>query len=138
MENTLLAELQQLQQQLLEAEARLTVLNNERTRLGLTYDLWTPEIQAADRAVNDQNAVIARLRRLVEDKTNAVAALDLAIAQNVASGMDSETARTKALADVERAKGMRTLLTYTGIGLFLVLLVLAIIYFSKRKKLPTP
>ena len=133
-ENQLWTELLALQEQLRMAEYRLTQLNNKRTELGQTYEVDTPQIQGIDREVRDQVAEVDRLRELVKAKQAAAAALDAAIASNVASGMDTETARIKAVADVQRAEGVKRILTYVGIGLLILLIVLAIYWYRKHKK----
>jgi t-SNARE complex subunit (syntaxin) len=128
-----MAELLALKQPLGEAEQRLTTLNNERTILGQSYQLTSPQIQAKDREVQDQVRVVQGLKDLVKAKADAVAALDAAAAQAAANGLDPASAMQKAIADTERAKGIKNVLTYVGIGLLVVLVVWAYIKYRKGK-----
>jgi chromosome segregation ATPase len=128
-----MAELQALQQQLQEAETRLNFLNSQRTALGLA-DRWDQAaIDAKDREVRAQVDEIARLKDLVAAKARAAAELDAATARAVAEGLDPTSAMQKALAETERSKGIKNVLTYVGIGLLVVLLVWAYIKYRKGK-----
>jgi chromosome segregation ATPase len=133
MNNPLMAELQALEQQLQEAETRLNFLNTQRQALGLAPRWDQVAIDAKDREVRAQVETIARLKDLVAAKAKAVAELDAAAARAAASGLDPASAMQKALADTERAKGIKNVLTYVGIGLLVVLVVWAIIKFRKGK-----
>jgi len=134
MTNPILAEYQALQAELAQAERDLTTLNNQRTAAGMQFQTDHPAIQAIDRAVQDQVAKVNRLRELVAAKAAAVAALDNATAQAVAEGLTPEAAFQKALADTQRAEGTKRILTYVGLGLLVVLVVVAIVWYRRKGK----
>lgn len=131
-QNPLMEELQSLQAELAREEARLTELNNYRTQIGTTAANYpgSPIIAAADRACSDQQAVVNRLRALVDAKIKAVAALDAAAAQAVSEGLTPEAGYEKALADQDRAKAVK----YIGIAVAIIIVLAAIYWFILRRK----
>lgn len=134
-----------------EVSNRIAALESERTtqvawmnRNIARRDDWglnTPEGQAsqadvvaAQNRINDIDRQIRDLRVELEDARAARTAINDAIASAVANGLDPDTAKAQAEADYERAQGIKRLLTYAGIGVLILLIVIAIIYFIKRRK----
>ncbi len=128
--NPIAAEVTDLLSQLAAAKARLTALNNQRTVLGLTYQTDNPLIVAKDREVQDQVAVVNQLTALVAAKQKAMEELDSAAAEAVRNGLDPSSAYQKALADTQRATGAK----YVYYAVAVVILILAIVYFIRKRK----
>lgn len=101
---------------------------------GAEYREASAAYNAALRRLEVLNAEMAALQdELAAARANRdrVAA---AAAQAVANGLDPESAMQKAVADTVRAEGTKRILTYVGVGLLVLAVVLAIVYFRKKKK----
>jgi K+-transporting ATPase c subunit len=101
---------------------------------GAEYREASAAYNAALRRLDVLNAEKAALQdELAAAKANRdrVAA---AAAQAVANGLDPESAMQKAVADTERAQGTKRLLTYVGLGLLVLIVVAAVVYWRKKRK----
>lgn len=97
--------------------------------------------QAASAAYNQAllqrqrlEAELAGLLSALADAEQKADAIANAAAQAVAQGLTPEAAMAKALADQERAEGLRNVLTYAGIGLLILLVVWAVIAWRRSRK----
>lgn len=103
------------------------------------YD--TPEYRAAtadyEGAIQRLQVLEPQLRDLQKELERAIANRDRvaeAAAQGVANGMSPEAALEKAVADRNRAEGTKRILTYVGLGLLVLAVVAAIVYFRRKRK----
>lgn len=128
-------------QRLREAEARLVELEARWAELNAQ---WTPYTAAGNYSnptgqaiLRERDAVanqIEAAQREVELAREALASIDRATAQGVATGMSPEAALEKAVADRQRAEGTKRILTYVGLGLLVLAVVAAIVYFRRKRK----
>jgi hypothetical protein len=90
--------------------------------------------QQRSREAASMDAELVTLRRQLEQALKAEADIDAAAATAVANGLSPEAAIAKASADHERAQGTKRLLTYVGLGLLVLIVVAAVVYWRRKRK----
>lgn len=144
------AQIDDLQQQLLQHQASATSYRQRAAQWQAKYDgtarnrrdegdLDIVRQAQADAARHEAlarevqariDAAKASLKRLETEQANYNAAL----ANAAGKGLVGEAAEAAALAEVERAKTTRNLLTIGGIALLIVLLIVLLYWYRKRKR----
>lgn len=120
--------------QLADLEAQWAVLNDQWTPYSNAGDYNNPTGRNILAQRNNVANQIEAVQRDLEQLRAAAERFDQAVATSVAQGLTPEAAFEKAKADVVRAEGTKRILTYVGIGLLVLAVVLAIVYFRKKKK----
>ncbi len=142
--DTLNARITDLLAQISTLEAERSKQEAWRQRNVARRDDWgidTPEgrasqadVVAAMNAINDIDKALKDLRAELASARASRDAINAAAAEAVAKGVDPDVAIAQAAADHERNEGIKRLLTYTGIGLLILLIIIAIIYYRKHRK----
>lgn len=110
----------------------LAELNNARDS-----PAWLSAVAEAAKwtaVMRDKEAEKANLQKQLDNAMKLQADFAAAMAAGLAKGLDPATAAAQAQAAVMKADGVKTLLTYAGIGLLVLLLVVALVYFLRRRK----
>lgn len=87
-------------------------------------------------ALRNLQTLQANLEAVMSELASAKANRDriaAAAAEAVAAGLDPKSAMEKAVAEQARAEGIRSFLKYVGIGLLVLLVVIAIIRWRRKK-----
>lgn len=134
----------ELQAQITQLEAeRATQASWRQSRAARVQD-WginTPqgqesqaEVVAADNRIADIDRRLSFLKSELAKAMEARDAIAAATAQAVAQGLTPEAAKAQAEANYARSEGIKRFLTYAGIGLLVVLLIIAFVYWRKSRK----
>lgn len=92
------------------------------------------EVVAADNRIAEIDRQLAFLRAELQKAMDARDAIAAATAEAVAAGLTPEAAKAQAEANYARSEGIKRFLTYAGIGLLIVLLIIAFVYWRKSRK----
>ena len=82
----------------------------------------------------DAQARVDAIKKSIEKTEAELSEYNAALADAASQGLVGAAAEIAAQAKVEQAKGIKNLLTYTGIGLLVVLLIVGVIWYRRRKR----